>query len=160
MTSRIPIAKICDGAEASSVLLSQAEQNQQEVRHRAFHYFQGRGQDSGHDWDDWLRARREVLWKPPAEMVQNRSAIVLRVAVPGFGPKSLQVTATVDCIVIQGTETHSHGELDARLTFCEFGQQLFRRFDLPEQINPDTVSATLDQGILEVFARIARPAKH
>ena len=158
MKPDISIAKICDQAKASSALLSQAEWNRQEVQHLAFDHFQGRGQTTGRD--DWLRAEREVLWKPQAEMVQNRRAVVLRVAVPGFGPKSIQVMATPDCIVIQGTETHSHAGLDARLAFCEFGQRLFRRFDLSVHIDPNTVSATLDQGILEIFASIARPPQN
>jgi HSP20 family molecular chaperone IbpA len=41
--------------------------------------------------------------------------------------------------------------------FCEFGQKtLFRRFDLPEGINTDKVTANLDKGILQLTATKAR----
>jgi HSP20 family protein len=90
-------------------------------------------------------------------MFENASAIVLRVAVPGFDPKSIQVTATPQSLLIQGTETHQHDGLEDRLHFCEFGQRLFRRFDLPARIDPSKVSATWDKGIVEIVAGIARP---
>jgi HSP20 family molecular chaperone IbpA len=159
MTTRISITKIHDQEEASSALMSLTEQNSQDIRHRAFDYFQQRGQFHGDDWDDWLRAERELLWRPHAEMFENGSAIVLRAAVPGFDPKSIQVTATPQSLLIQGAETHHHDGLEARLRFCEFGQRLFRHFDLPSRIDPNTVSATLDKGILEIVASIARPPR-
>jgi HSP20 family molecular chaperone IbpA len=156
MIPRISITTIDDQEEASIALWAQTEQNLQGVRQRAFDYFQQRGQLFGDDWADWLRAEREVVWKPPAEMFENAFAIVLRVAVPGFGPKSIEITATPRSLLIQGTETHQHNGLETRLHFCEFGQQLFRRFDLPARIDPGTVAATLDKGILEIVASIAR----
>jgi HSP20 family molecular chaperone IbpA len=156
MTPRISITTIHDPEEASIALLDQTELHLQNVRDRAFNHFEQRGQIMGNDWDDWLRAEREVLWQPHAEMFENANAIVLRVAVPGFGPKSIQVTATPHSLLIQGTETHQHGGMEERLHFCEFGQCLFRRFDLPTRIDPSAVSATLDKGILEIFAGIAR----
>jgi HSP20 family molecular chaperone IbpA len=81
---------------------------------------------------------------------------VLRVAVPGFDPKSVQVTATPHSLLILGTEMHGHTGLEARFQFCEFGQRLFRRFDLPARIDPATVSASLEKGILEIVAGKAR----
>jgi HSP20 family molecular chaperone IbpA len=37
--------------------------------------------------------------------------------------------------------------------FCEFGQKtLFQRFDLPDTINIDKVTANLEKGILHVTA--------
>jgi HSP20 family protein len=156
MTPRISITRIDNQEEASSTLLAQTEQHLQDIRQRAFDNFQQRGQLVGNDWDDWLRAEREVLWKPHAELFENALAIVLRAAVPGFDPKSIQVTATPHLLVIQGTETHRHQGLEARLHFCEFGQRLFRQFDLPARIDPNTVSATLDKGILEIVASKAR----
>jgi HSP20 family molecular chaperone IbpA len=156
MTTTISITRIHDLEEASSAVMALTEQHEQDIRHRAWDYFQRRGQIVGNDWDDWLRAEREVLWVPHAEMFENAVTIVLRVAVPGFGPKSIQVTATPQSLLLQATEMHRHDRLEARLRFCEFGQQLFRRFDLPARIDPNTVSATLDKGILEIFACIAR----
>lgn len=156
MMPSVSITRIHDQEKASSALFALTEQKLQDIRRRAFEYFRERGQYMGNDWDDWLRAERELLWRPDAEMLEHPSAIVLRVAVPGFDARSIQVTAAPHSLVVQSTETHHHEGIEARLRFCEFGQCLFRRFDLPARIAPSTVSATLDKGILEIIANIAR----
>jgi HSP20 family protein len=156
MIAAISIARIHDPDEALSAVSALTEEHLADVRHRAFDYFQERGRSVGNDWDDWLRAERKLLWSPRAEMFESSFTIVLRVGVPGFGPKSIQVTATPRSILIQGTESHQHDGLDTRLHFCEFGERLFRRFDLPSAIDPATVAATLDKGVLEIVAGILR----
>jgi HSP20 family protein len=158
MRTTISIERIYDPEEASSTVLKRTEHHLEQIRDRAFDYFEHRGQSLGNDWDDWLRAERQILWNPPAEMFENHFDIILRVAVPGFDPKFVQVTATPQSLLVQGTEAHQHDGLEVRMHFCEFGQRLFRRFDLPARIDPKKVSATLDKGILEVLAGIARPA--
>lgn len=55
------------------------------IRYHAFDYFEQRGKILGNDWEDWLRAERQVLWNTLAEMFEKAFAIVLRVAVPRFG---------------------------------------------------------------------------
>ena len=156
MMTAISIDRIQDPDAAVSAVSALTEEHLDGVRHRAFDYFQERGGAVGHDWDDWLRAERKLVWSPRAEMFENPSAIVLRVAVPGFSPKSIQVTATPRSILIYGTEPHHHQGLDSRLHFCEFGQRMFRRFDLPALIDPASVAATLDKGLLEIVAAIVR----
>lgn len=155
----VSIRKITDPEEASAAITADTDQHLQDIRQRAFDYFQRRGQTVGNDWEDWLRAERELLWKPPAEMFENGRAIVLRVAVPGFDPRFIQVTASPHLLLIEGCETHYHQGLESRLHFCEFGQHLFRVFDLPARIDPGAVSASVDKGILEVVAGIARRRK-
>ena len=156
MMPQIAITSIQDQEEAITVVSKWTEEHLQDIRSAAFGYFEQRGQFQGNDWADWLRAEREVLWRPPAEMFENSAAIVLRVAVPGFGATSLSITAAPFSLLIEGTETHQHCGLDARLRFCEFGRRLFRRFDLPARIDPGDVGATLDKGILEIFVAKAR----
>jgi len=159
MKPGISITTIPGQEEGWAAVLALTEQYCQDIRRRAFDHFQRRGEILGNDWDDWLLAERELSWMPRAEMFENTHSIVLRVAVPGFGPRSLGVTATPNSLLIQGTEEHHHTGLDARLRFCEFGTRLFRRFDLPTAIDPNGVSATLDKGILEILARVARRPK-
>ncbi|HTX38294.1 MAG TPA: Hsp20 family protein [Bryobacteraceae bacterium] len=156
MKPRICITRITDQEAASSTLLAEAQQSLEDIRHRAWDHFQSRGRMVGNDWADWLRAEREAVWKPDAEMFENSRDLVVRVAVPGFDAKSLQITASPRALLIQGRETHRHEGLESRLHFCEFGQRLFRLFDLPARIDPNTVCATLDKGILEIVAGIAR----
>lgn len=152
----ITITAIDDPGKGATAILIQTEQHMGYVRDRAFRYFQERGAKIGNDWADWLRAEREVVWRPRAEMFENFTAIVLRAEVPGFDEESLRITATPGSVTIQGTATHEHGGLETRLRFCEFGRRLFRRFDLPARIEPSSVSATIEKGILEIVAAKAQ----
>lgn len=40
------------------------EQLQERIRQRAFELYQLRGEEDGHDLDDWLEAESEVTWSP------------------------------------------------------------------------------------------------
>src|ERR1039458_6207208 len=102
MKTSISITRIHDHEEGALAVLEQTEQQLQDVRHRAFDYFQQRGENQSSDWDDWLRAERDVLWRPHAEMVEKASAVVLRIAVPGLDKESVQVTATPNSLLVQG----------------------------------------------------------
>lgn len=48
---------------------------------------------------------------------------------------------------VKAVSTHTHSEKDGNVRFCEFGQKsLYRRFDLPEPINLDKVTADMNKG--------------
>ena len=36
------------------------------IRIRAYHFYEKRGREDGHDLEDWLRAEAEILGKKPA----------------------------------------------------------------------------------------------
>jgi HSP20 family molecular chaperone IbpA len=155
----IAIRTIPDQDEAALALLAETEQKFERVRGRAWDFFQERGRSIGDDLGDWFRAESELFWKPHSEMFENELALVLRVAVPGFDQRSIQITAAPHLIAVQANETHCHSGLESRLRFCEFGESLFRRFDLGAvRIDPKTVRATLDKGILEIVA--SKATKH
>jgi hypothetical protein len=41
------------------------------IRERAYHYFEQRGCEHGHDLEDWLRAEAEVFGRKPAATIQS-----------------------------------------------------------------------------------------
>lgn len=126
----------------------------EDIRRRAFDLFEGRGGTIGQDLDDWLQAEQDVVWSPASELIENKSDFQLRIAVPGFDPKDLEVTATPNALVIQGEAAHTgESKEGSKVCFSEFSdQQMFRRIDLPSEIDVDKVTASMDKGILEVTA--------
>jgi HSP20 family protein len=124
-----------------------------EIRNRAFSLFEGRGGMPGCDVDDWLQAEREVVWAPASELIEDKDEFRARVALPGFEAKDLEVTATPNALVVRAESTHTHEGKEADVRFCEFSEKkMFRRLDLPADIDVDKVTASLDKGILEVTA--------
>ena len=124
-----------------------------EIRNRAFSLFERRGGMPGLDLEDWLQAEREVVWAPASELIEDQDVFHARLALPGFEAKDLEVTATPNALVVRAESTHTHEGKEGDVRFCEFsGKKIFRRVDLPADINVDKVSASLDKGILEVTA--------
>jgi HSP20 family protein len=115
-----------------------------------------RGGISGSDLDDWLRAERELVRTPGAEMTENDQEVTLRVQAPGLEPDNVKVTVTPDSVLIQAEVSHRHEEANGKVCFCDFAETLFRRFTLPEAIDVDKISATLDKGILQIVAAKAQ----
>jgi len=124
-----------------------------EIRNRAFSLFERRGLMPGLDLEDWLQAEREVVWAPASELIENKNDFHAQIALPGFEAKELEVTATPNALVVRAESTHTHEGKEADVRFCEFsGKKMFRRLDLPADIDVDKVTASLDKGILEVTA--------
>ena len=125
----------------------------EDIRQRAFNLFERRGRTMGWDLDDWLEAEREVVWSPASELIENKNDFRARLALPGFDTKDLEVTATPNALVVRAESAHTHEGKEGEVCFCEFsGQKLFRRLDLPSDIDVDKITASLDKGILEITA--------
>jgi len=125
----------------------------EDIRRRAFNLFERRGGTIGRDLDDWLEAEREVVWSPASELIENKNDFRARLALPGFDPKDLEVTATPNALVVRAESAHTHEGKEGEVCFCEFSEQkIFRRLDLPSEIDVDRVTASLDKGILEISA--------
>jgi HSP20 family protein len=150
--SNVSIEKIHEPERGAVSLFTEMEKMTDAIRRRAFDHFLDRGNVFGNDLEDWLRAERELIWSPGAEMTDNEKEVTLRVQAPGFEPNDLKITATPASVLIEGETHHQHQESKGTLRFCEFGQKLFRRFDLPDEINVDKVAASLDKGILQIVA--------
>ncbi|HTP33040.1 MAG TPA: Hsp20 family protein [Candidatus Acidoferrales bacterium] len=154
----IAIEKIREPQKGALSVFTEMEKVADAVRRRAFEHFLGRGSTFGSDMDDWLRAERELIWSPGAEMTEHDNDLTLRVEAPGFEPGDIKITATPESLLIEGEVRHKHEASNDHLHFCEFAQTLLRRFDMPGAIDVDKVSATLDKGILKIVAPKAQAA--
>src|SRR6185437_9962474 len=86
--------------------------------------------------------------------MERDGKFVARISAPGIEPSDVTVTALPDALIVKGSTSHTHEHNDGDVRFCEFDQRtIFRRFDLPEPINVDQVTANLDKGVLQLTAR-------
>jgi len=148
--SRVAITK-CE--TAPQTLLERMEAITDSIRKRAFSLFQNREAGKGSAVDDWLQAERDVVLFPASELVDEGKEFKASIALPGFEAKDIQVSAMPDALVIEADANHTHEGKDGNVCFCEFSEkQLFRRFDLPESVDVEKVTASMDKGILHVMA--------
>ena len=134
-------------------VFAQLERTIEKIQQRAFSLFEQRGGLPGLDWDDWLLAEHDVLGASSAELRESNKELTLRIAVPGIESKDVTVTATPEILIVQANSSHSHSAADGDIRFCEFSEdKLCRQFGLPSPIDVNTVSASLDKGILHIVA--------
>jgi HSP20 family molecular chaperone IbpA len=130
------------------------------IRRRAYELFERRGGAHGGDVDDWLAAEREMVWSPPAVLMEKEGGYQAQIVAPGFDAKEIQVSATPRCIVVKAEVTHTGEKKEGNYHFSEFAERtLFRRIDLPEPIDLDKINATLDKGLLLLTAEKAAKPK-
>ena len=161
--SRPEIQRIPVTGERSLPIFDELEKFADRVRVRAYNLFRGRGFDEGYDLDDWLTAEREIGW-PAAQLVEEDDEFEVTIALAGFDPDEIVITATPDELIVKAAhEETKTDDKDARVHFSEFQSNVvYRNITLPSPIVVDKVEATLKRGMLEIEAPKAiekKPAK-
>jgi HSP20 family protein len=133
----------------------------QDIERRAFELFERRGREHGHELEDWLKAEHELLGWPAAELSEKDGAYKMEIALPGFEAKEIEVTATPSEIVVHAATKEEKKSQKDNVLWSEFGSnEVYRRFELPNAINAEKVTASLESGLLRVTAPgIAKPAE-
>ncbi len=150
----IAVQKVKEVESASLPILDEMRRMLSDVERKAFELFQHRGASLGHALDDWLQAERETLAAPPAELIETPDSFALRMAVPGFSAKQVQVTATPQELIVKAEHPSEEASSDARVCWSELPKngKACRRIPLPAAIDIAKVTATLDDGMLLIKA--------
>jgi HSP20 family molecular chaperone IbpA len=156
--AHIKVQKVIESQDRTLPIFKQIDELVERTRRRAFELFAGRGHADGYQSDDWIKAERELCWLP-AELSEQEKNYVLSVALPGFEPDQVSVTATPREMIVQtGGKSEPREESDkkegeARLLWSEFRScNVYRRVELPAPIDVSKVSANLTNGILKIVA--------
>jgi HSP20 family molecular chaperone IbpA len=149
--SQIAVQRVREAGTQCS-LFEEMKNLAERVRQRAFEIFQNRAGQNGSDLDDWYQAERELIWTPESDLLEKDGKFEMQVAVTGYDPKDVHVTALPDAVLVTAESTHKHNKSDGDVCFCEFQRSMFRRYDLPAPIDVDKVTANVDDGILKVTA--------
>jgi len=156
--SQVLVKKVNGESKEALPIFGEIAKRFEAIERRAFDLFEKRGYELGHDVEDWLKAEHE-LGCPAAELSEKDGAYKMEIALPGFEAKEVEVTATGSEIVVHAaTKQEKTGGKD-NLLWTEFGSNdVYRRFELPNPIIADKVTANLENGLLHVTApEIAKP---
>lgn len=136
---------------------AEAERLFEQIRNRAYQLASGRSFGAGRELDDWLAAEREFSW-PATELVEREQDFVLSVALPGFEPAEVALTATPRSLVVQARARSERKEDarkgEARVHWSELrSADVCRRIEFARDLDVHRISATLKNGVLRVVAR-------
>lgn len=156
----VEIQKVKDGQRAVLPFFQEFEKRFNEIQNRAFELFENGGRRFGSDMDNWLKAEREVFGSPAAELADKGDAYELQMALPGFDPKEVEVTATPDELIVHATSSQEKKSEKKDVLWSEFtSSDLYRRIPAPTPLNTEGATATLEKGVLRITAPKAAEAK-
>ncbi len=142
-----------NGSEKKLPIFEEIAKRFEEVRHRAFELFENRGCQGGRGLEDWLHAEREILGSPAAELAEKDGAYELLVALPGFDVKDVRVTATPTEIIVHASSSQEKKSEKNTVLWTEFGSNdVYRQLQIPNSIDADKTTATLEKGVLRITA--------
>ncbi len=149
----IKIQRVADGDDRALSIFKDAEDVLRQVRDRAFGLSLARGRRQADPLQDWLTAEREICW-PATELAERTNDFVLSLALPGFEPGDVELTATPAELIVHGKrETRAESDPNARIVWSDFrSNDVYRRVAFPLPVDVQKMSATMDNGLLKVTA--------
>jgi HSP20 family protein len=159
--SRLDVQKVPAADDRSLPIFAEFDRLADRIRLQAYNLFARRGTGEEHALDDWLAAEREVCW-PATELAERDADFVLNVALAGFEPGEITVTATPREVLVMAARKHeqqSPGEGEPKVRWTEFrSDNVFRRVELPSAVVVEKISANFQNGLLKIVAPKAQPA--
>lgn len=152
-------------------VFEEAERMIQRLRQHAFDLFIERGAGAGRALDDWLLAERALGW-PTSECTERKDEFEFNVALPGFEPADISVTATPRELVVQAKLRREQKSEPRKIEKADKAEKaetaeptaywsefrsadVCRRYSLGADIDVEKVGATLKNGVLRIQARKA-----
>jgi len=90
-------------------------------------------------------------WAPPVDILEERDRFVLYADIPGVDPQDIDVQMDRGLLTIKGERRSSTQMDDGRYSRVERMHGTFhRRFALPDSADPDGISASGHNGVLQV----------
>lgn len=121
------------------------------VSRRAYEIFEGNGRSFGHDIEDWFQAENQLFELLHLDMNESDESISVKVEVPGFTERELQVAIEPSRLAISGKHESNKEEKNGKVTSSEAcSREIFRVIDLPSEVDMGKATATLKDGILEL----------
>ncbi|HXG59901.1 MAG TPA: Hsp20/alpha crystallin family protein [Planctomycetota bacterium] len=94
-------------------------------------------------------------WMPSVDVLDSEKEVTVRAEVPGLGPEDVEVTLSGATLLLRGEKKEEREERGRAYYRAERRYGAFRRaIPLPPGVDPATVSAEYDKGVLTV--RIAK----
>jgi HSP20 family molecular chaperone IbpA len=122
------------------------------IERRAYELFEHRGRRYGSELSDWLSAESEILFSCRHDLKDLADRLVLKAEMPGsFSASQLRLSVEPRLLMVCGERAVERIVGDPNGTYIRTEpQRIFRKHELPEEVDPSRVVATLRGNVLEV----------
>jgi len=153
MMTSVSVQKVNRDEKAAVPVFEEFSGRFDEIQKRAFELFEKRMCAAEQANEDWLRAEQEVLGSPAVEFADKGNAYELRVALPGFDARDVQVIVTEDEVIVHAVSKKERQSEKEDVLWTELRDgDIYRRIHVPTPIEAGKIEATLEQGILRITA--------
>lgn len=138
------------GLSAPADLQPEVQKLQLAIAVRAHELFEARGREPGHDLDDWLRAKSELLCPVSIAMSESKDRVSIRANVAGFHQNEIEVSVEPGRITILGRKKEGTGKTDpgANEGSSSHPDQSLEVIDLATEVAPERAIVELQAGEL------------
>jgi HSP20 family protein len=103
-------------------------------------------------------ARGLRRWVPAVDVIENESDYTVRADLPGLSEQDIAIELDNDVLTVSGERRSEHEERAGGYLRIERGSGSFHRsLRLPEGIDPESITAGFENGVLEVT--VPKPAQ-
>jgi HSP20 family protein len=109
----------------------------------------------------WRRLPGEdYLWSPSIEMYEKDNHYILRMEIPGVNPEGVDISLSGTNLTVKGERKGPEDIRDKAYQLCEMCYGSFSRsITLPEPVDSANITATFENGILDIRIPKAEEAK-
>lgn len=110
---------------------------------------------------DWLyRDSAAASWVPAVDVFEEADSIRITAEVPGVKPEDIEISVAGNLLTIRGTKEQEAEERTERVHRYERMYGVFERtFTLPASVDPQSIKASYDNGVLTVVLPKTEKAK-
>lgn len=161
--SKLSVQKVPSPEDRQLPIFQELDEIADQIRVRAYNLFAKRGFSMGHDVDDWLTAQREICW-PAAELIEEDDGFLAKVALAGFEPADISVTATPRELIVKASQKRDRkedkAEEGAKVRWSEFrSNDVYRQIEFPDDVDVGKIKAEFSKGMLEIEAPKSKDKK-
>jgi HSP20 family molecular chaperone IbpA len=129
------------------------------VARRAYELFEARGSQHGRDCEDWVGAESELLTPIPATIIEADGVVTVRAELRGLMGKDVEVLAEPRQLIVRPGKQTSEQDNGRAVLQGEMSAEMFRVLDLPVEVDPHNMKATIENEVLEVTLAKVKPGK-
>lgn len=91
------------------------------------------------------------VWMPTTDILTSGEDMIVRAELPGIEPKDVEISVTDGVLHIHGERSTSESKSEEGYVMREsFRGSFERRLTLPEGVDPESITAHVENGVLEV----------
>ena len=101
-------------------------------------------------WSSWQPGFFGTTLVPHTDVYEEKGQLVVKTELPGITEKNLEVTLEGDVLTIRAEKKEEMAEDATHYTRERYYGKYIRTMSLPSRVNGDNITATFDNGVLEL----------